>query len=296
MKKRYGLLAHPVKHSLSPVMYDAAFEVMGLDAHYEVFDVPPEGLGEFMKRAVSENITGLSVSLPHKEAIIPYLKYTTADVRAIGATNTVVYCGNNEFFGLNTDYKGALKAIKERYKKLCGRVNLKDKIVVLLGAGGSSRAIAYALLKAGAHVWVKNRTKEKSLKMAVDFAEMFRAEIHADDWESLNTGDILINTTSFWLNNKGISEDELPFFCNREFLREFEVVMDISYNNGMDNFPHPLKTPLILAAEEERVATITGEKMLLHQAVEQFKYWFDEPAPVWVMKEALEAKLASTHF
>lgn len=291
MTKRYGLLAHPVKHSLSPAMYNAAFKDMCIDAKYELFDVEPGGLAEFLKKAAAEEISGFSVSLPHKEAIIPYLHMTTADVRAIGAANTIAYMGNGQYFGLNTDYVGALKTIKERYKKLCGRVGLKDKIVIILGAGGSSRAIAYALLKAGAHVWIKNRTKEKAVKIAVDFAERFVSEIHADDWETMNTGDILINTTSFWLNNKGITENELPSFCAPEFVREFEVVMDISYNNGMENFPDPLKTPLILAAEAEGVATITGEKMLLHQAAEQFRMWFDEPVPIWAMKEALEKNL-----
>ncbi len=280
MTKRYGILAHPAKHSLSPVMHNTAFKVKNMDAQYDFFDVAPENLEPFMNQVRHDPIMGLSVSLPHKQSVMKYLDEIDENALNIGAVNTVL-SRDGKLFGFNTDFIGSNRALLSKVD------SLKDKIVVVLGAGGSARAVAYGLLHEGAHVWIKNRTKSKGDAIAMEFAEKFPSEIHSEDWDNWYTGDILINTTSFWLHNRDITEEELPDFCDEEFLKEFDVVMDISYNNGLENFPDPLITPLLAMAEQEDCEIITGEKMLYYQALEQFSIWTEMVAPSRQMYEAL---------
>lgn len=284
MTKKYGILAFPAKHSLSPVMHNAAFKAAGIDAQYGVFEVPETELDEFLDVARHEPISGLSVSLPYKEDILDRLDFVDKDATAIEAVNTIVNRGGF-LYGHNTDFIGAVRALEEAVG------DLNQKLVVLLGAGGSAKAIAYGLLQKGAHIWIQNRTGAKAAAIALQFAENFQSEIHSDDWGSVHTADIVINTTSMWLKNPDMDETSLPHFCDPEFLAEFEVAMDISYNNGMKNYPDPLRTPLIQSAEEVGIKTITGDKMLLYQAAEQFKLWTDEEAPIEVMWEALVKNL-----
>ncbi|MEK7085463.1 MAG: shikimate dehydrogenase, partial [Patescibacteria group bacterium] len=229
-------------------------------------------------------IGGFSVSLPYKELIVDYLDDVDDDAMRIGAVNTVVN-KNGALFGYNTDFIGATRALTGI------RGGLKGKVVVILGAGGVARAIAYGLLAEGADVWIKNRTRPKADRIAVEFAEMFDSEIHSDDWDNWQTGDILINATSFWLENKDLGATELPDFCDESFVKDFETVMDVGYNSHMKNFPDPLMTPLLLVAKEVGCKVITGDKMLLYQAAEQFKLWTGKKAPMEVMSRALKKAL-----
>lgn len=284
MTQKYGILAYPAKHSLSPVLHNAAFRTLGIDARYEIFEVAPDGFDDFIQKVKNEPIDGLSVSLPYKEVIMNYLDGIDPDAKKIGAVNTVVN-KNGNLYGFNTDYIGAIKVFKEQ------EPSLKGKIAVIMGGGGGARSIAYGLLKEGAHVWIKNRTKSKADRIALEFAEWFDAEIHSDDWDNWQTGDILINATSFWINNPGVTANELPYFCSPGFIQDFKIVMDISYNVQMDNYPDPLITPLLEQAEVMGKTIVTGDKMLLYQAVEQFKLWTMKEAPIDAMKKALYSAL-----
>lgn len=281
--KKYGILANPAKHSLSPAMHNAAFKELRMRAHYEIFEVPENELAKFMKSVRNERIEGLSVSLPYKETIIQYLDKTNKDALKIGAVNTIV---NKEGFlyGFNTDYLASNKAL---FLDPSARNIPKDPLAIVIGGGGAARAVCYGLLKMGINVVVANRTREKADAIAIEFAELFHdSEIHSSSLEDLGTGDILINTTSIWTKEPGISVRNLPYFCDREYVKEFKLIMDICYK--------PLETPLIKMAKRLEKGFVTGEKMLLYQALDQFELWTGKKAPMEVMRAALEEGLKNS--
>lgn len=270
MKKRYGILACPAKHSLSPVMHNAAFKHLSMDAVYEVFEIEGKDLDSFMNNFRESDIFGLSVSLPYKEEILNYMDKIDDDALRIGAVNTVVKKDDGTLWGYNTDWIGALESVKEVYG------SPEESISVVLGAGGAARATVYGLLSEGSHVWVKNRTKEKADKMAIEFAELFDSEIHSDEWGHQGTGDILVNATSVWHEKV----EELPYFCDSDYVECFDTVVDLSYN--------PLITPLLRVAKNLGKKIVTGDRMLLLQGVKQFELWTGKKAPLDVMERALK--------
>lgn len=280
MTKKYGILAFPAAHSLSPVMFNAAFKALNIDAQYGIFEVAPENLSDFMKDVLSENIHGLSVSLPHKEMIMKLIERISPDSQKIGAVNTVVNKGTY-FEGHNTDFIGSNQALIESIGPL------KDKKAVVIGAGGAARAIIYGLLKENAEVLIVNRSPEKGQKMVEEFDSLFGAKIsaisHEEALKTFPTGDILIQATSIWTLKKELTEEEILHFCPAEWIANFDTVMDIIYR--------PLMTPLLTTAKKLGKKIITGEKMLLYQAAEQFKIWTGEKAPLQVMREALDGNL-----
>lgn len=275
MHRKYGILAHPAGHCLSPVMFNAAFKEACLDAEYRVYDVSEEKLAEFMDTVKHDPISGLSISLPHKEEIISYLDEVDEDARKIGAVNTVVNRGGF-LYGYNTDFLGSNKALAEEVGSLKGRK------VVILGAGGAARAIAYGLLKEGAKVAILNIEKDKAVELADEFSSMFGVEVlcgtldEADNFD----GDILVQATSIWTLNPNA---ELSDLISEDFVKRFDVVMDIVYK--------PLITPLLKAAQSIEKKVIAGDKMLLYQALEQFKLFTEKEAPVEVMKKRLSENL-----
>jgi len=157
---------------------------------------------------------------------------------------------------------------------------LAGKRAVVIGAGGSARAIIYGLMNEGVDVFVVNRTREKADKLAIEFAEMFDAQIHSGDFGELVEGDILIQTTSIWFKE---DINELPYFCDQDYVNGFEAVMDIVYA--------PMMTPLLQVANNLEKQIITGDKMLLFQAIEQFRLFTGKEAPIDIMKRALDKVL-----
>lgn len=271
MTKKYGILAYPAKHSLSPAVQNAAFKATYFDAEFGIFEIPENELAGFMEHVKHEPISGLSVSAPYKEVVMEYLNEIASDAREIGAVNTVVNRGGN-LYGYNVDYIGMNKALTEVGGNLAG------KKVVVLGAGGAAKACVYGLLKVGASVAVYNRSAEK----AVELAKHFKGIVAAGGLENLpNIGaDILVQTTSIWITNP---DAKLSDLLSPEILRNFGCVMDIVYK--------PLETPLIKAAKDFGLKTITGDKMFLYQAVEQFKLWTGKEAPIEVMRKTLNTML-----
>ena len=274
--KKYGILAYPAKHSVSPDMQNAAFQALGIDAEYGTFDVAPKDLGQFMQEQLrAKTIAGLSVSLPYKESVIPFLDSVSEDASKIGAVNTILN-DDGQLRGFNTDFGGSNRALIESYG------DLKGKQVLVIGAGGAARAVIYGLMKEGANILVMNRSKEKAQALAIQFAEMFESEIHAVDFGDMLGGDILIHTTSIWTKMDFETED-LPYFVYPDFLENFNFVMDIAYP--------PLKTPLLEGCEDSGVEFIGADRMLLFQGVEQFEIWTGEKAPLTKMEEALKKRL-----
>lgn len=276
--RHFGILAYPAKHSLSPVIHNAAFKHLGLKAAYDFYEVKSEDLAEFvMDNLKTAKVTGLSVSLPHKVAIMACVDQVSAEAQAIGAVNTLVF-REGIWRGENTDWVGSNEALV-----VDGKCDLFGKKVVIIGAGGSARAIVFGLVKAGAKVVLVNRTLEKALKIAKDFPEI---EVYSLEELEKVSGDILIHTTSIWLNSKFKESSEnldLPNFCEENFVKQFDLVMDIVYK--------PLMTPLLKIAQKLGKKIVTGEKMLLYQAVKQFEIWTGKKAPVEVMKTALIGEL-----
>lgn len=275
MSQHYGILAYPAKHSLSPIMHNAAFKALKIDAKYGIIELKPEYLTEFIKEVKAMPIDGLSVSMPFKEAIIPFMTRISVDAARIGAVNTVIN-KKGVLLGENSDFIGAIMALKEGVK------NLKGKRAVVIGAGGAARAVAYGLLKEGADVMILNRTKNKAVQIAMEFAELFKSQIYAGDLEHLEDGDILINTSSIW-HTDNLDDMMLPSFCNPAYIAKFGLVMDIAYK--------PYITPLIEAAQFAGVPFIMGDRMLLHQAAVQFELWTGQKAPIEVMGRALHKAL-----
>lgn len=278
MVQKYGILAYPARHSLSPVIHNAAFRAVGIKAVYETFEVTQKDIGDFVRRVKSEPISGFSVSLPYKELILDYLDEVDEEVRKIGACNTVVN-KDGVLCGYNTDHLGAVLALNEVVDNLNGRS------AVILGAGGSSRAIAYGLLKEGAKVMIFNRTEEKARLIADDFSKIFKREIFGgsliDVWK-IEESDILIQATSVWMMDSSFSEDPIRGLLTIEFVNKFRVVMDIVYK--------PLMTPLIKTAMDLEKMVVMGDKMLLYQAAEQFRLWTGVEAPLEVMAGASPLK------
>jgi len=269
MTKIYGIIGHPVEHSLSPAMHNAAFEVEGIDAEYKLFDISPENseaLANFCYESDINEIAGFSVTMPYKEAIMDYCDYFDPLARTINSVNTVNN-KNSNLNGYNTDSTGAMQALQELVK-------LPGKKALVLGAGGAARAIIYGLKEFGANVYIFNRTAKKAEILAEQF------DVNTINFRGIKEAkfDIIVNTTPIGsfphIEQSLLTEDQI----NKE-----SVVMDIITN--------PLETELLKQAKKAGAKTISGERMLLHQAAGQFEIWFNKSAPFNAMEKALYTEL-----
>ncbi|MFP4533733.1 MAG: shikimate dehydrogenase [Desulfobacterales bacterium] len=256
----YGVIGNPVAHSLSPVMHNQAFSNTGYPGVYLPFQVQDIGAAVDGIRAL--NVRGVSVTIPHKEAVMPYLDQIDDSAREIGAVNTVVN-DKGRLIGYNTDAYGAVTALSEK-------TDIKNKDVVILGAGGAARAISYGVLKQGGRLHVLNRSAEKGERLAGFLGAVFYPMDRFDQAPC----DILINTTPVGMHPE---VDAMPVARNR--LNDHMVVMDIIYN--------PVKTRLLEAAEAIGAQVISGVPMFVYQGARQFELWTGLDAPVDLMKEVV---------
>jgi shikimate dehydrogenase len=262
--KIFGILGRPVSHSLSPAMHNAAFRHLGINAAYVPF--PVTDLFQAVAGLRGLGIGGASVTIPFKEEIIPLLDELDPQAAEIGAVNTVVN-RDGRLVGYNTDWLGALIS-------LLARGFLGGRRVLILGAGGASRAIAYGLLQQGAIVTLTDIDPDRAAALARDLGTAaLPPEALADC-----PADILINATPVGMTPE---VDGIPI--NPDLLDRFAIVMDIVYQ--------PLKTRLLREAQARGAATIDGLKMLINQAVGQFELWTKQPAPMEVMAQAAYAAL-----
>ncbi len=261
----YGIIGNPVSHTLSPAMHNAAFRHLGLNKVYLPFPVSDAGAAIIGLKALG--VKGVSVTIPHKQAVIDHLERIDPVAAKIGAVNTLVIAGDT-VTGLNTDWLGANAALKEF-------TGLAGKRVLLLGAGGSARAIGFGLLEEGARLTLASRTPSKGMALAQALACPWVAMESAAELPA----DILINATSVGM---GQLRDESPMPA--EALGRFRLVMDIVYA--------PLETRLLREAKAAGCKTINGLAMLLYQGVAQFELWTGAPAPVEVMRQELLAGMA----
>ncbi len=270
----FGIIGDPINHSLSPAMHNAALQKLGLAQAYLPFRIRPQGLKAFLKNTPVRGLTGFNVTIPHKEAIIPFLASLTREAKLIGAVNTVRR-RKGRWEGDNTDGRGYLASLSADTG-----FSPRGKRIVILGAGGAARAVTYALAKKRPKsIVIMNRTEERARTLAQEFSGKFRTHFTALPLEKeaccwvFPDADLVVNTTSIGM--KGTRFDELDL----KALPKTAIVSDLVYR--------PLKTPLLKQAERLKLKTHTGLGMLLHQGALAFEWLTGRRAPLAVMKKAL---------
>jgi len=270
--KLCGVIGDPIEHTMSPVMHNAAFREAGLDYAYVAFRVRSEELGRAIEGMRALNIRGLNVTIPHKVGVIPFLDEIDPLAERIGAVNTIVN-DDGTLTGYNTDATGFLQALLDR------GMDPQKKRVLVLGAGGASRAVSLALAELGARLVILNRLEELdwAVGLASRIGELFDMDVKAGELErhnverALEDTDIMVNTTSV-----GMRPDSDRSPVDADLLRPGLVVFDIVYN--------PIKTRLLTEAETAGATTIAGIDMLAWQGALAFEKWTGKKAPVDLMK------------
>lgn len=273
---KVGVVGHPIKHSLSAVMHNAAFRELGIPQSYSAYDVPPTQLKSFIDNC-KKDFLGLNVTIPHKVEVIKYLDSVSREANLIGAVNTIKFEGG-QAVGYNTDGVGCVKALKAE------GVEVKNKRVFVLGSGGAARAIILSCLLEGAKVSNANRSREKAVALREEFRKKTGKTVEVVSYsefglrDELLEADILINATSVGMT-PNINESPVSFNALRSGL----VVMDIVYN--------PLETKLLRDAKRIGCKTISGVGMLVFQGAESEKIWYGVDPPIKTMTEAVLREL-----
>jgi shikimate dehydrogenase len=260
----YGIIGQPVRHSLSPAMHNAAFAARGLDKVYVAFPAPDAAGAVAAIRSLG--LAGASVTIPHKQAVIPELDRVDPVAAQIGAVNTIIR-RDHELHGINTDWLGANRALSEA-------LELKGATVLILGAGGSARAIGFGLRQAGAEIILASRTPEKGRALAQQLACPWVPLAQAAEQRAA----ALVNATSV-----GMSPESEVSPLPAAALAAFPVVMDIVYA--------PLQTRLLREAAAAGCHCIDGLAMLLYQGAAQFTLWTGQEAPLEIMRQSLLREL-----
>jgi shikimate dehydrogenase len=259
-----GIILHPAGHTLSPVLHRAAYRELGLDAHYEVFDVRPEGLASEIAALRERGLCQLSVSLPHKEAVLALADDATESARAIGAANTIT-ARDGRLEADNTDWIGVLRTLEPLGP-------WRGRRATVLGAGGAARGVVHALRTLGLEVCVVNRT--------VSRAERLVADLGGRVGGANEPFDLLVNATAVGMQPES---DATPLAAER--LRPHATVFDTVYR--------PLETRLLREARERGCRVQDGLDMLVHQAVEQVRLWSGKTPDAAAMRRVAEAALAT---
>ncbi|WP_419659330.1 AroE: shikimate dehydrogenase [Desulfosarcina variabilis str. Montpellier] len=259
----YAVMGDPVAHSLSPLMHNAAFAQTGIDGVYVAFHVTDLAGAVAGIRAL--NVSGCSVTIPHKVAIMDLIDEVDPTARQIGAVNTIVNDAGR-LIGLNSDSPGAMAALLEK-------TPVAGRHTAVIGAGGAARAVAYGINHHGGRLTIVNRSPDKGRRLA---DELDGAFVGLDEFTGEGI-DILVNTTSVGMTP---AVDQMP--VARECLRTGMTVMDIVYN--------PIDTLLLQTARQTGCQVVDGVAMFVHQGAIQFERWTGQTAPVQLMRDmVLEA-------
>jgi shikimate dehydrogenase len=272
MTKRVVLIGHPVAHSLSGAMQQAAFDSLGIDATYELWDRAPIALPDAISELRTDLFLGANVTIPHKERVVPHVDRLTEEAQATGAVNTITREGKR-LVGHNTDVPGFTVALD----KLVGKQKMPRQAVVL-GAGGGARAVIYGLIREGfQRIVVFNRHLHRAEGVVKHFGRSAaHMELKAMPWhESIIEAElaktkVLVNATSI-----GLVADVSPIPA--EILPPDLLVLDLIY----------ARTRLLREAEAAGSTVADGELMLLHQGAAAFTLWTGQPAPLELMQEKL---------
>jgi shikimate dehydrogenase len=266
-----AVIGHPVAHSLSPAIHNAAFAACGLDWTYVAFDVAPGEAGGALAAMRALGLAGLSVTMPHKEDVARAVDGLSPTAAALGAVNTVVPDASG-LLGDSTDGAGFVDALR-----LDHDYDPAGRRCVVVGAGGAARAVVLALAGAGAaEVAVVNRTPERGERAAALAGERGRVVALSEAAGEVSRADVVVNATP--LGMAGVADDALA--VDSAWLRAGQVVADLVYR--------PRDTPLLRAAAERGVRPVDGLGMLVHQAAHQFRLWTGLDPPVDEMRAAAE--------
>ncbi len=259
---RCGVLGWPVRHSRSPAMHEAGYAALGLDDWaYQLLPVPPELFAETVRGLPGAGFAGANVTIPHKEAALALADEATDSARAIGAANTLTFLPDGRIHADNTDAPGFLDAVP---------FDPAGRTALVLGAGGSARAVVWALVQAGADVLVWNRTPAR--------AERLCAEIGGTVVDAPPAGgvDLLANTTSVGLQSGEDPFKALPLAVDD--LRGYPCLVDLVYGTA--------PTGLVSAAQSAGVTVVDGLEILVRQGARSFERWTGRPAPLDVLRAA----------
>lgn len=269
-----GLIGWPTRHSLSPIMHNAAFSNLGINWSYVPLPVQPGRIKGAISGLLALGFRGANVTIPHKQAVIPFLHKLSPEAKAIGAVNTIVVEKNGTLVGHNTDSSGFIASLRQ------SEFEPQGKEAIVIGAGGSARAAVYGLLAAGTkRITVLNRTLAQAEGLISAFVD---ERLHAEKLSSgtlikaAGDGDLLVNATpaGMWPNIDGsIWPDNVP-------VPRHLTVFDLVYN--------PVETHLLQQASVSGARAISGLEMLLFQGAAAFALWTGKEAPIATMRAALK--------
>ncbi len=272
-----GVIGHPIDHSLSPQMHNAAFQAVGRDALYVPLLVQPDAVQTALAGAKALGFFGLNVTVPHKQAVIPFMDHLTAEAQAVGSVNTIRF-ENGRMYGHSTDGPGFRAALEQKLI-----TDIADCSFLILGAGGAARAIAAELGRCGAHITIANRTAGKAKDLAYEFAHSEARGMGLDPHElsrAMAAVDVVVNTTTVGMH---ASRGESPI--PRDLLRPDLRVVDIIYN--------PQETQLLVDAASLGCPVLNGIGMLVWQAAKSWEFWWGVSPPTEVMEAAVRSALSS---
>lgn len=262
----YGLIGNPVSHSFSPAMQTAAFQASGLNSVYLPFSVEANEIPQLLSAFDLLKIRGFNVTVPHKQTIIPYLDAIAPEALRLGSVNTVIK-SKGKWKGYSTDGLGFINALHT------DGVQVSKKKIVIYGAGGSCRAIAFSIADRGvSELHVINRTVSKSQDILNEIDLINREIITNTSYQEDDRFDILVNTTSV-----GMDSDECP--VPDEMISRANYIIDIIYS--------PLETTLLKKAKKFNIPYQNGIEMLIAQGAASFEIWTDKKAPIDVMRDKL---------
>lgn len=325
-----GVFGHPVTHSLSPAMHNAAFSALGLPYVYVPFAVAPDAIGPALRGLPALGIVGVNLTIPHKESALPFLDEITDEARTVGAVNTV-HCLNGLLIGDNTDGRGFYQPLVE------AGVTVRGQTVVVLGAGGAARAVVYRLVREGANVVLANRTRERAERLAHDIAETYASDFSSDSSGKVDfqanasrtdsvpaDADPEINSSVTSSHERNFGKDAVQIVmwddnsasqnALRDALAQARVLVNttrvgmVPHADAMPDIPlnvlpptalvydlvyNPIETRLLRASRQRGLSTLTGVKMLVYQGAASFERWTGVWPPTEVMEQAVIEGLRS---
>jgi len=267
------IIGHPIEHSMSPIMHNAALEDLGLDYKYIAFNVPPNKLKDSILGLKALNVKGINVTIPHKENVIKFLDEVDQVAQKIGAINTIKN-ENGLLKGKNTDAEGARTALLKAGCEIIG------KKLLLLGAGGAARAICYTLSREVNEIIILNRTENKAKVLADELKRRTNSKVEGKKYsktiikEEIKDTDILINATSI-----GMVPNIINTPISKEILHSGLFVFDLIYN--------PLETQLIKDSKDAGCQTLGGLDMLVNQGALAFEWWTGKKPNINLMKNKI---------
>jgi len=275
-----GIFGHPVEHTFSPAMHNAAFAALKMDYVYVPFPVPPTGLAVAVAAVRALGLAGVNVTIPHKESVLPLLDELSEEARLIGAVNTIVN-RSGRLYGDNTDGRGFLRALEGK-----AGFTPAGKTALILGAGGAARAVAAQLALAGvSKLLLANRSRNRAGELAGFITDKTGVRAEIVPWpeggggtlpaEALLEAALVVQATPLGMHPNYSETAPLPF----DLFRQGQLACDLVYN--------PLETLFLKKARQSGAVAVDGLGMLLYQGALAFELWTGATAPVEVMRQAL---------